>query len=63
MTVDYHYHINRRRIPVLSPRTTVSLLSITINTTILSVTTRLLFVHFFIYMCIYFIFLYNLQRF
>jgi len=64
MTVDYHYHFKRcMKNPSFISKDYCVTDSIAINTTILSITTRLLFVHFFIYMCIYFIFLYNLQRF
>ena len=67
MTVDYQFIttilIAVWRIPVFISEDYCVTVSITMNTTILAITTRLLFVRFFIYMCIYFIFLYNLQLF
>ena len=47
MTVDYHYHFNRcMESPSFISEDYCVTVSITINTTILSITTRLLFVHF-----------------
>jgi len=48
MTVDYHYHFNRcMKNPSFISEDYCVTVSITINTTILSITTRLLFAHFF----------------
>ena len=58
MTVDYHYHFNRcMKNPSFISEDYCVTVSIAINTTIFSITTRLLFVHFF-YLHVYIFYIY-----